>query len=263
MERRRDLPVSSGAQSGAKASDRDNGQQCTSSGLPVANQSDSLNHHLMGDKIKLQIDGDNGKSDRISGDQNEATDCFGQLVLNVDFAPPKQSEPNEPTKAHHLIEVSLGIKQTCSNDLESGQYDRDQAAGIGKRRLVYERIDRFPLELAESRLLAGLDSAGPAKSSAPSACLVAVGQVGGFVLPFKSDSFDACFCFNLLNVRLASKRLLSIECSEPDGASSDALGCPKWAGSLEFDWLKMSRLTNELRLQILRELSRVVKARGK
>lgn len=241
---------------------------------------DSLPNHLMGNKIKICTGYNDGHSNGRS--QVDGTDCFGQLVLNVDFAPPREDGPHELAKAHHLIEVSLGIKQTTSNDLESGQsrFDSDQASTPAKTRLVYERIDRFPLELSESRLLAGLGSSEPAGGLPATADsltwkpgpLASGSQQNGFALPFKSNSFDACFCFNLLNVRLASQRLLSLECDEPDtGKDSvgieqsglDALKCPDWAGSLEFDWLKMSRLTNELRLQILRELSRVVKARGK
>lgn len=182
-------------------------------------------------------------------DQVDGTDCLGQLVLNVDFAPPREAHES------HLIEVSLGIRQTNNHNwLGCGSPKQICDSDQQKRRLVYERIDRFPLELAETRLLAGLS---------PHTCSP------GFVLPFKSNSFDACLCFNLLNIRLASQRLLSLERSEPAKESmleeqgSRQGSCPEWASSVEQDWLKMSRLTNELRLQILRELSRVVKSRGK
>lgn len=162
-----------------------------------------------------------------------------------------------------------------------------------KRRLVYERLDRFLLELGRPFE----PVAARRQLSLPSAGLVA----RRIRLPLKSGGVDSCLCFNLLNVRVASARLLALEqLAELEAAGQRDSSC--WSGTvnlgsarcenyaaggatttpsatskqpshanqltretrdeLEWNWLQMDRLTTELRLALLAELGRVVRPNG-
>lgn len=138
-----------------------------------------------------------------------------------------------------------------------------------KQRLVYERIDKFSLEIGN------IVSATTSRNGRP-------------ILPFKNGTFDACFCFNLLNLRVSSSANINsnqLDCACAVSSSSQTKSAAKLdeakseadgevtvnrieSGKLDQveeakRWLRMERLTTELRLELLNELSRVVKSKGK
>lgn len=195
-------------------------------------------------------------------DGRQRVKCVGQLVLNVDFAPPKQQLEAASTcydrleqdpHGGYLIELSLCVKQqqsTCPHQANNPDQEEPPTCDIGhsgapkheldqaqrKQRLVYERIDKISLRLGG---LSAVNNEG----------LPIIDR-----LPFKSGAFDACFCFNLLNVR-----------------ASTAKHCPATPGDQQEDeqqvdgesWLRMERLTRDIRMALLSELSRIVKYKGR
>lgn len=203
-------------------------------------------------------------------DGRQRVKCVGQLVLNVDFAPPKQLEATETPAVEqsydrleqdgHLIELSLCVKQqqsTClrqaSNPLNQEEPPSGSTCDTGdagapthvepdqaqrKRRLVYERIDKISLRLGG---LAAVNNEG----------LPIIDR-----LPFKSGAFDACFCFNLLNVRASAAK----NCATALGDQQEEGEQQQVDGE---SWLRMERLTRDIRMALLSELSRIVKYKGR
>lgn len=119
---------------------------------------------------------------------------------------------------------------------------RATAAEQSKRRLGFERIERFvcaleTLDPLRSRL--PLLSCSPPPTSGSSKMLRAsardadefcgVGstlkvQSARLSVPLRSAAVDACFCFNLLNVRVSNKRLIALErrtSARSQGSGSD------------------------------------------
>lgn len=245
---------------------------------------------------------------------------IGQLVLSVDFVAPPTSisvglgghqQSAEACKrlaggqaiGQHFIEASLCIKQReeflesppqpPANQSQQQQQQPHQhqcptdeqlpsanppakcdtrCQRAPKRRLVYERFDRFFIELDYSLLC-----------NASSATLGNPNSSANVRLPMRPSSVDACFCFNLLNVRVASSRLLALEqVAELEAADFKQTAANTVAGGsssgertgvrpsddvarreLEENWLKMERLTTELRVGLLAELARIVRKNGK
>lgn len=244
------------------------------------------------------------KRARAIHDSRRCAKGVGQLVLNVDFAPPQalhgdqaaNDQANRPSKQEnppsgHLIELSLCMKQsqqsgrtdtnadepansaaaanqeapcqqsTCDSDLaalreercafsstmealgerEDEQKHQDKLAKQQeqqqKQRLVYERIDKISLRLAGLTF----DLRDPASQPALTRRL-----------PFKSGTFDACFCFNLFNVRAAPNKPAQVNSSE----------CEQRDQQDQESWLAMERLTREIRLDLLAEVRRIVRHKG-
>lgn len=193
-------------------------------------------------------------SRRAAGSSSRAK-CFGQLVLSIDLAPPRVESTlslvAEPIAlgSQHQAELSLCVKQNdrsqdelsqnncganllvaCDNRRQSRS--RQSRRTQRKRELIYERVDRFVWPI-------GMASRGDK-----------------FELPFRSDSFDACFCFNLLNIRMAN-----IHDDDPDLA--ERLIEHNKQEQVEKNWLEMERTTTKFRVDFLQELTRIVKANGK
>jgi len=108
--------------------------------------------------------------------------------------------------------------------------------GARKRRLYFEPIDKFALEI------------GPKVGST---------RHGSLAFPFRSGSFDACFCFNLLNLRVncnAARQPVSSNGFNESGSGSRE--------EEEKQWVHFEKLTRELRLSLLLELSRIVDSGG-
>lgn len=213
--------------------------------------------------------------------------CFGQLVLSVDLAPPRldlDQQASSPCDYHtsaslHNVDLSLCVRQNNKRDDRSGDEtdlyrasssatcDTTLAASRGapnsatskrqrKRELIYERIDQFPWPVDLDSIF-GRQLATPEtdKSLADSEPFVETHNSTRFELPFRGQTFDACFCFNLLNIRLANihdddpdlaERLIENDCSE----------------QVERNWIEMEQLTTKFRVDFLQELSRIVKPNG-
>jgi len=144
-----------------------------------------------------------------------------------------------------------------------------------KKKLVYQRLDRIRLRLSQlddifhnfrpaqqlssSSTSVGSkhwrSSDGPGGQGAPVES--GMGQRAQPRLPLRSSSFDNCFCFNLLNVRVTSRLLLELEEKEErqEGTNSEH-------EDYERCWIKSRRLTSEFRRALLNELARVVKPKG-
>lgn len=187
----------------------------------------------------------------------------------------------------HLVEVSLCVRQhgqppsaiihcdrqeeAAAAEAESSQRQvarRRREAAKQKRRLVYERLDRFALELGRTRA----PQTSQQQHHLAAATMLAPANWRPRI-PVKSNAVDSCLCFNLLNVRVASARLLQLEraaeersCSEQSGARRQPKPTSNEAENrqeLERNWLRMERLTCELRVALLGELARVVRQNGK
>lgn len=169
---------------------------------------------------------------------------LGQLALSVDLAPPSRTGcgcsgaggSRSRPRHQHVIEASLCVRQ-CSfeeqqhndnNDnnsdkpptspcfakqLPSNQQADNQRSGCAatisstlqttckqratKQRLVFERIDKLVVDARALPATLFGETLMPSDAA--------------WRVPFCDDSFDACFCFNLLNVRVVSARLTRIE----------------------------------------------------
>lgn len=234
-----------------------------------------------------------------------------------------------------------------------------------KRRIIYEKFDKISLEIGRpyqvSTLVAATGATGATGGASAAAAAnnncdpsggsfpfgqqgqspAAVALASRLKLPLKSGALDSCLCFNLLNVRVASARLMALEqlaeleaagqracCSQVAAVGQQANGSPPGGGGpqptnepsllqlgpnesslishhhhnqhhqqhqalhlqqqqqplqqtgelpqlqtgnqltketreeLERNWLRMERLTSELRLALLNELARVVRPKG-
>lgn len=186
---------------------------------------------------------DNDKPQALSRPER-LDDCVRRRQLG-------QTEPQQENKS---------LVGGANNNIISGA-GYMTAATDKKKRLIYERIDKCSLLIGRR-----FDWGQPAAAS-------------NLTLPFKSATFDACFCFNLLSIRVASVRLLAIEeagcCAvsnpqQPAAAPSSSsvspgpeVAAPVKQAELEQSWLVMEKLTSELRLTLLRELRRVVRPKGR
>lgn len=178
-------------------------------------------------------------------------------------------------KSNNNCDTSATVRDACRPERLDCGLDSEraqEAARQKKRRLVYERIDKFSLNIGHNYYLGNDSATLPATN---------------YKLPFKSASFDACFCFNLLNIHVTSFKLLnSIDHHNGEQQQFDSDGPTKRKNNyvadrnnkrpdsdisndnmdsrleLEQNWLLMERLTSELRLNLLNELSRVVRAKG-
>lgn len=136
--------------------------------------------------------------------------------------------------------------------IPSNSQQQARSATNSKRRLVYERIDKFSLEIGHI-----ITNNSTLRSGRP-------------ILPFKNGTFDACFCFNLLNLRVSSASAAANNNNQDCACLKVSSSSTTQAGDDQVDqveeskrWLRMERLTTELRLELLNELSRVVKSKGK
>lgn len=127
-----------------------------------------------------------------------------------------------------------------------------------KRELVYERFERFswPIE-PPLNLDSDYSGAGPDNNSAdqPQQQINSKPISSMVNMPFKARHFDSAFCFNLLNARMAN-----IHDDYPDLA--ERMISKQRLELIERNWLEMEELTTRLRLDLLHELSRLVKANG-
>lgn len=221
----------------------------------------------------------------LAGEPRQLND-LGFLALSVDFSS-SASNPfvvddcdyDDDQQMHppsHLIEASLCIRrqeqQQQHRSLQAADADHcdrqsspgcDTSSASSKRRLIYERFDKFPLEIGSILI--------PSASSDPRRHQLGRIEKQMKFLPFGESSFDACFGLNLLDARVTNGQQLTIERQQqqqPADSGATQMSCSLesdnvvYRQELEQNWLKLERLTEELRLALLGELGRVVKAKG-
>lgn len=222
-----------------------------------------------GGRNPINIDNDHDDDYNVDDNNNNHNNNKFQPPLIVW---PKQEDKDNYEGADQCADnesVANNIRSTCDNikwrpkRLDNcKRRSRREPEVVGrerKRRLVYERIDRFHLRIGRELLNAQDWSIQSAQNAA-------------LIMPFKNGTFDASFCFNLLNIRVTSLALLPATTTDTISATSapagggcgDGNNMTNWQRQeLERNWLRMERLTRELRLALLVELSRVVKSKGK
>jgi hypothetical protein len=97
-----------------------------------------------------------------------------------------------------------------------------------KRRLVYERIDRLVMEINGLGRVLDLEALARSSTGARGPSAATNDCFSNVKLPFKEGLFDGCLCINLLNIRVASARLLMLEqlielenqCCQPAAAAA-------------------------------------------
>lgn len=192
-------------------------------------------------------DQDDRQNSEEKAERKKEAKCFGQLVLSVDLAPTSQlcftsgSKLKRGVKIPYQVELSLCMKQQQDNEQNCQNNNNSSNLSSRKRELVYERFDRFPWPIEPSSSPSLEDKAADSTQ---------------IELPFKEKTFDAGFCFNLLNARMAN-----IHDDYPELA--EQMISKQRIDLIERNWLEMEDLSTKLRVDFLHELAKLVKANGK
>ena len=217
------------------------------------------------------------------------TSCGPDEEDEADQAARQQEQSHEPLSPSHVR--ASDTKQPQTSEIISP--DTVGRAPTTKRRLVYERLDRIRFSLSMPAKRVSSENEGHAGhhlqrvlgDSGSGANEEAEGQRRAgrqslanalLRLPLRESRFDACFCFNLLNVRVASAHLLALEqkqlqptaqarptATTPSGRIGDQSEADaEEEADFELHWLRSRKTTGELRSAVMHELARVVRPRG-